>query len=82
MASEDSGRPIGSPIPATTVHPYGQGQQALEPLLVKVLAMLHCPDDLSEGFEFQTLLTEDGVTLEERDDVTDQMHSAPHHVDE
>jgi hypothetical protein len=82
MASEDSRRPISSPISTTTIHPNGQAQETFEALRLKVLPTLHCSDDLSEGLELETLLTEDGVTFEERDDVTDQISSAPYHVHE
>ena len=72
MASEDSGRPVRSSIPPATVHLRGQGQEALKALLLKVLSTLHRPDDLSEGLELQTLLTEDGMALEKRDNVASQ----------
>jgi hypothetical protein len=60
MASEDSGQPIGSSIPATTVHPEGHGLETLEALLMEMLSTLHCPDDLSERLALKTLLAEEG----------------------
>ena len=82
MASEDSGRPVLSPVPTAAVHLHGDSEEAAEPFGGGVLSPSHRTHDRGEGFELEPLLTEDRMRLEEGNDLLEEIAAAPDHEDQ
>ena len=57
MASEDSGRPVLSPVPTAAVHLHGESEEAAESFGGGVLSASHRTHNRGEGFELEPLLT-------------------------
>ena len=83
MASEDSGclPPMHPPVPAASVHGDRQSAKRSEPSRAQVLSSRHRPNDPSEHEEVLLLRAQEGLRLEERDDLPKEILTSPHDVD-
>jgi hypothetical protein len=79
MASEDSGRPILPAVSSSTIQSHGSMEQALESLSGQVFPSRHRLDDGGKRLELKTLLAEDLMPLEKRDDLIEKISLASYH---
>jgi hypothetical protein len=68
---------VQSPVPATSIHPNGNGGQAPKPCFGEVFTGHHSSNDSGKDHDFLLFATQERVLLEEGDNPLDEILSTP-----